>query len=278
MTNEARSEREDEPTTSSATARLLRVQQGEVDTRGTAGSRRTASQTVRAVHRQLRDEILSGRYPLGAVLSQVQLAERYGVSRTPLREALRLLEEEGLIHAESNRRARVAEFHFDDLEAISAQRILLGAVATSVTVPMMDEADLAAMDEALESMVKAQAQDDVDAWKQADRLFHSAHMAHSPLLLRQDLERLSDRSALYCSVWARDTPHRDAQSADEHLVILEACQRHDPIAAAQGIARHRARIAISVMAGVMPEKEPACIRSALQIALGTGTSSSPASR
>ena len=220
------------------------------------------------MHRQLRDEILAGRYELGAVLPQGQLAHRYGVSRTPLREALRLLEEEGLIVAERNRRARVAEFHFDDLEAISAQRILLGAVATCVTVPRMEATDLHALDDALDAMAEARERDDLAAWRDGDRHFHAAHMAHSPLLLRQDLERLADRSALYRSVWAREAPHRDPQTFEDHLVIKEACHRRDATGAAQGIARHQARIAISAMAGAMPEKEPAAIRAALQMVLG----------
>jgi DNA-binding GntR family transcriptional regulator len=67
----------------------------------------------------------------------------FGVSQAPLREALRLLQEEGLIEAESNRRARVATFHLDDLEAIAAQRIPLSALATAITVPQPTDADIA---------------------------------------------------------------------------------------------------------------------------------------
>jgi DNA-binding GntR family transcriptional regulator len=231
--------------------------------------RRDPSLTVRSVHRRLRNEILSGKFPFGAVLPQVQLAERYGVSRTPLREALRLLEEEGLIYAESNHRARVAEFRFDDLEAISAQRILLSSVATAVTTPLLSNADVENMEECLALMARAKDKD-ADAWAKANVRFHAVHMSHAPLLLRQDFVRLSDRNALYRSVWTRDAPHSDPQSVVEHSLIARACQERDHVAAAHGIARHQARIAIAVMAGVIPEQEPATIRAALNIVLGTG--------
>ena len=132
----------------------------------------------------------------------------------------------------------------------------------------MGSADLQALEAAFGAMAVAQERDDLKAWRDGDRSFHAAHMGHSPLLLRQDLERLADRSALYRSVWAREAPHRDPQTVEDHLVIKEACHRRDATAAAQGIARHQARIAISAMAGAMPEKEPATIRAALQIVLG----------
>ncbi|MDH2903315.1 MAG: GntR family transcriptional regulator [Actinomycetota bacterium] len=231
--------------------------------------RRDPSLTVRTVHRRLRDEILSGRFPFGAVLPQVQLAERYGVSRTPLREALRLLEEEGLIYAESNHRARVAEFRFDDLEAISAQRIMMSAVATAVSVPQLTEVDIKELRRDLELMEKARDRD-AATWKLANTHFHNTHMSHAPLLLRQDLERLSDRNALYRSVWARDSPHSDPQSVVEHMALAHACEQRDGVMAAHTMARHQARIAIAVMAGVVPEQEPATIRAALNMVLGTG--------
>jgi DNA-binding GntR family transcriptional regulator len=64
---------------------------------------------IAAIHDDLREAILRGDLKAGAVLSQVQLAEQFGVSRGPVREALRLLQREGLVDAELNRRVRVAE-------------------------------------------------------------------------------------------------------------------------------------------------------------------------
>jgi DNA-binding GntR family transcriptional regulator len=225
---------------------------------------------VGTIHRALREQILAGHIPAGTLLSQVELAESFGVSRTPLREALRMLQEEGLIDAENNRRARVATFHLDDLEAISAQRILLSSLATCITVPHLDTADLAALAHAADAMAAASAADDVAAWRAADAAFHAVHYRRAPQRMNQEVIRLAERNDLYRSVWLRDAPHRDQQTVLEHDRIRTACQERNVLDAVRGIARHQARIAITVLTHAVPEREPAIIRAALQLALGFG--------
>ncbi len=212
------------------------------------------------------------------MLSQVTLAKEYGVSRTPMREALRMLQEEGLVTQEPNRRARVADFRLDDLEAISAQRILLCALATYLTVPHLEPSSLDEVLEAFERMRKAATSGDAERWRSADVMFHEAHQSRAPVLLRQDIHRLQERSALYRSIWLRDEPHHDAQSQLEHELIAEACRRRDAVEAMRGVARHQARIAIAAMTRAIPEREPVTIRTALQLALGDGIQLSVAVR
>ncbi|WP_395695866.1 GntR family transcriptional regulator [Nocardioides sp.] len=60
------------------------------------------------MYASVKNAILSGQLAVGETVSQVKLAERLGVSRTPLREALRLLEREGLIEASPNKRSRMS--------------------------------------------------------------------------------------------------------------------------------------------------------------------------
>src|SRR4051794_15338850 len=68
-----------------------------------------------AAYNMLREAVLSGALPAGSTLSQVELSARLGVSRTPLREAVRLLQNEGLIESEHNRRVRVAPISIEDV-------------------------------------------------------------------------------------------------------------------------------------------------------------------
>jgi DNA-binding GntR family transcriptional regulator len=233
----------------------------------------TRKSSVGTIHRKLREQILVGRIPAGTLLSQVQLAESFGVSRTPLREALRMLQEEGLILAESNRRARVATFQLEDLEAIAAQRILLSSLATFITVPHLDSDDLARMKGACEAMGTAAERDDVAGWRQADAAFHAAHYSRAPKRLHSEVVRLAERNDLYRSVWLRDAPHGDPQTVVEHDRIIAACKDRNVLEATHGIARHQARIAITVMTHAVPEREPVTIRSALQLVLGFGPES-----
>jgi DNA-binding GntR family transcriptional regulator len=75
------------------------------------------------VYSSVRESILNGTIAPGSFLSQVQLASNLGVSRGPLREAVRMLQREGLVEAEVNRRGRVSSFSIQDLEQLYAMRI-----------------------------------------------------------------------------------------------------------------------------------------------------------
>src|SRR5260370_27443333 len=100
-------------------------------------------QNVAMAYDRLRTAILKGEIAAGAAPSQVVLARELGVSRTPLREALRLLEREGLILSEPNRRARVAQFSISDLQELYLTSISLEAVARPSTPPRPGACDFA---------------------------------------------------------------------------------------------------------------------------------------
>jgi DNA-binding GntR family transcriptional regulator len=72
--------------------------------------------STEVVHDRLRADILRGEFDPREPISQVQLAKRLGVSRTPLREALRMLQREGLIDSEPNRQVRVAALSVSAME------------------------------------------------------------------------------------------------------------------------------------------------------------------
>lgn len=231
---------------------------------------------VEAVHRALRSQILDGTIAAGTVLSQVDLAERFGVSRTPLREALRMLQEEGLVEAKRNHQARVATFALVDLEAISAQRILLSALATQISVPWLSDPLVDELEAHREAMRQAAAADDREAWRRADSAFHGAHYKHAPASLSNEVRRLAERNTLYHVVWEREEPHHDPLTEVEHERIVAACRARDPHEAARAVARHHARIAIGVLARTAPEHEPRVIRAALQLVLGSSQTGLPA--
>ena len=92
-------------------------------------------QNTEDVYERIRTAILDGDLAPGAVMSQVALAEELGISRTPLREALRMLQGERLVEAEPNRRVRVAPMSPADLEELYVVRITLEAEALRLSVP-----------------------------------------------------------------------------------------------------------------------------------------------
>src|SRR5258708_33588290 len=85
--------------------------------------RRNGSTTAGSLHEHLRRLILDGAIPNGASISQVELAERLGVSRTPLREAMRMLQAESIIHAEPGRRTRLTALCVGDSDSVDGHRL-----------------------------------------------------------------------------------------------------------------------------------------------------------
>src|SRR4051794_27986861 len=89
---------------------------------------------VEQVYRRVREAILEGEIAPGSVMSQVALADELGVSRTPLREALRMLQSEGLVDAQTNRRVTVKPISATDLEELVVMRVALETEAVRPSI------------------------------------------------------------------------------------------------------------------------------------------------
>src|SRR5580765_458789 len=100
------------------------------------------------IARVLEDEIVAGQISPGTVLRQEQLSERFAVSRTPVREALRRLAALGLVSFEPNRGVRVRSISPLELREAFLVRAQLEALATEVATERMTPADLEALEEA----------------------------------------------------------------------------------------------------------------------------------
>src|SRR5204863_5548299 len=124
---------------------------------------------VSAVHSELRQWILSGRIPPGAWLRQVELARSLSVSRMPVREALTLLGEEGLVELLPHRGARVPQLSMDELEEIYAARMGLEGLAARQAAIRIDAAALEALRLALPGLAALCTAGDLRNYLQQDR-------------------------------------------------------------------------------------------------------------
>ena len=161
---------------------------------------------IAQVHKHLRQRILDGTMPPGSVLSQVQLAQQFGVSRTPLREALRLLQEERLVVAEHNHRVRVADINLQELESLYASRIMLETLALALTIPRLTQDELDDLSRALDEMAVANTRRDTDAWEQGNRRFHALLAAHAEERIRQTIQRSIDAGERYRRIKLQTVP------------------------------------------------------------------------
>lgn len=228
------------------------------------------SNGVVALRQRLRTMILDGTFPPGATLSQVKLAESLGVSRIPLREALRMLQNEGLVEAEHNQRARIPAFDPSVVDSLYASRILLEALSIRLSVPLLQKEDLDAIEQALAEMDAAAAQNDIDCWELPHRLYHRSLISHAGAHLCQVLDGYTDRCEYYRRMYYRyistQSPVRAWETiAAEHRAIAEACAARQSEVAAHRLARHLARTALTVLGQATPEFDPKAIRTALHV-------------
>ena len=107
----------------------------------------------------VREAILTAALPPGSRLRQEKLAELFGTSRIPVREALRALEYEGLVSSIPYRGFTVTELDADDIEEVYDLRILLESHAVRLAVPLMTDDDLAALEGLYTEMVEAPTAD-----------------------------------------------------------------------------------------------------------------------
>jgi DNA-binding GntR family transcriptional regulator len=135
-------------------------------------------------------------------------------------------------------------------------------------MPRFTSTDLKSLERALSDMHQASRDDNVEAWERAHHEFHERLRSHANQSLRSAINRLLDRSDLYRRVGLKIDPHRWTASNEDHIALLDACRRGDTADATEVLTRHSARTALIVMAQQLPEREPATIRGALQLALG----------
>jgi DNA-binding GntR family transcriptional regulator len=222
------------------------------------------------LHRQLRAKILSGELAPGAEILQAEMARAMGVSRTPMREAFRLLQEEGLIEAEPDQRARVHGFDAEDLDSVYAARISLESLAVTMTVPTISDEHLERLTSAIELMRLHIAEQRPDQWQAAHREFHRLMSAAVGPHLRRLLGSLGEHAERYIRLAQLGVADAWTRGQQDHEQLLAAALRRDDREAGRLIARHLARTALSVMADVAPEHEPAATRTALRLATQGG--------
>jgi DNA-binding GntR family transcriptional regulator len=217
------------------------------------------------IYEYLRKLILDGEIAPHSVISQVQLAGQLGVSRTPLREALRRLQQEGLVEAEPNRKARVVGFDAVDLEVVYTGRLLYEPLGIALTVPRLSDTDAETILGRVEAMREAKERDDYEAWQVAHRQYHRDVVMHAGGPLLRTIEGFADRGDRYRRIV--QATHSGAWNYwdSDHELIANACRQRHVREASVELARHLARTALALMATFRPDYDPAQIRAALAL-------------
>jgi len=204
--------------------------------------------------------VLEGELPAGSPVSQASLAEQLGVSRTPLREAARLLQNEGLLVGEPNQRLRVAEVSLEDLDQLYAVRVATEALALGVAVPRMADSHVAELERALEEIgERAVSGGDFD---EAHRRFHRLLVEPAGERFASLAETSWDHTSRYRVAYLSAVPDVSGALLDaqhDHRSILDHIHAGDGPAAALSLADHYGRTARAVFDAVDGEFAPVAL-------------------
>jgi GntR family transcriptional regulator, rspAB operon transcriptional repressor len=224
-----------------------------------AASRRD---NVEEVYRRVREAILEGEIAPGTVMSQVAMSDDLGVSRTPLREALRMLQSEGLVDAQANRRVTVKPISATDLEELVVMRVALETEATRLSVGRLEPEDIAALEGRLAEMAHFAQEKDYARWQQPHTAFHRGLTTPAGTRVNAMLAQLSDHAERYRRVHIARSPK--AWQTAGHREILDAAKKGDREGAARLMATHLSSNAFDVMELLEPGYEPARLRQTLE--------------
>jgi len=196
--------------------------------------------TKERVYEDLRRRILSGDLESDTPLTERELAERYNVSRTPVREALRLLESEQLVRSIPNVGSFVGGLSWSDARETFYIREVLEAYAAQLTVNRLTKIQLDEISSMLEDQRVAIQNQDVDAYIRSDSKFHSIlnnNCGNRTLI--ELINRLNDQTKIFILIRKSfETPENLENSLQEHTEIISAIKDRNPDAVSRAVWQH----------------------------------------
>ncbi|MDQ7820937.1 MAG: GntR family transcriptional regulator [Armatimonadota bacterium] len=212
-------------------------ERNDVPTRAPTIARRSSVPLQELAYSRLRADITNGALPPGASLREEELSRHLGVSRTPLREALRRLAEEGLVEVSPYRGARVVRLNTDQLEELFEAREALEGMAARLAAVRMPLSRIRQIHQRLQSRLR-------EVGRRPGK-YHPPRLDFHLEILQASgnrtlailAERLYARLALARAL-SGAFRERAEPAAREHLDILAAIRRRDPEAAERLMRRH----------------------------------------
>jgi DNA-binding GntR family transcriptional regulator len=192
-------------------------------------------------YHELRRRILDAKLAPGTRLLLRPLAEELGLSVMPVRDALRMLEGDGLVTLESHRGATVTQVPREEILQIIGMRMWMEILAVREATPRHTAASLKRVEKLLADAEQAMSDGDGRAYTRVNRALHEAIEAPAPEPIRQLIRDLWERlwqtrrrTALFETL-----PHRMPEAQAEHRAVVAAVRAGDAEAAGAAVERHR---------------------------------------
>lgn len=182
--------------------------------------------TSHRIAASLREEILSGQFAPGTRIRQEDIAEQFGASRSPVREALRMLDADGLVTLIANTGAWIAQLSLTECEEMYLIRERLEPLLLKTSMPYLTEESLVRL--AILAL-EMEANQDVETFLRLDREFHLlSYSGASTALLGEMVQRLWNTTEHYRRAYTRLLASNGFKTAHyEHYLLLAAITRDD---------------------------------------------------
>jgi DNA-binding GntR family transcriptional regulator len=197
------------------------------------------------VYQQLRDWIVQGHYPDGVALTELRVSQELGVSRTPVREAFRQLELDGLVVSSPNRSVTVHCFSDQDILDLYEVRSRIESLAAARAALNMTDAQRHRLEEIFdqEDRVTEQHEDDLAALQDLDAAFHDQIFTGSGSSILHAILNPINQKTRQARLVSLSMEGRCHGQIKEHRAILEAILKRDSQGAEKQMQRHIARAA-----------------------------------
>ena len=220
------------------------------------------------VHAHLRELITSGVLPPGTELKQAELARVFAVSRTPLREAFRMLQEEGLIAGEPNQRSMVLGFDPEELELLYAGRVTLECLGVRLTAGNLSRDEERSAVAAMREMDRTHRAGDSAGWSLAHHRLHRLLIGRSGSAVLRTTASYAEQSDRYVRAYLHQHDDAVAERQREHAAILAAVRQGEPQLAVELMAKHLSGTALRVMADFAPGRPATAVLAAVDLVAG----------
>jgi len=206
----------------------------EVLSRETDASPRRLSEVV---YEKLQDDIRQGDLQPGEPISENRLSEKLDISRTPIREALQRLAQEGLVENQPGQAVSVSAPSMQDvMDVIHVRSLLSPEIARQVAANMSDE-ERTKLEDAVDRMEEA-VDADRDSWAEADADFHETLYRACPNQLLGELAIQMRNRIQHLTRSSRTSTERISECTEEHRAVVDAIADEDPDRAAEAMKKH----------------------------------------
>ncbi len=199
---------------------------------------------------RIRTAIVAGELPLGSKLSEQRLADMLGISRSPVRDALAVLQIEGLVNVSPKRGSFVFTPDMRDVDELCEHRAVLESAAIRMGIERNFDTLIENLEDACATMERALEKSDTKGYSAADDQFHTAILdaCQNRSIIKAYSYTISPAKALRTHLFMILNENTD-RSMGQHISILQACRCKDADLAAQHLSEHIGHLATAFRLG-----------------------------